>query len=96
MPAPASGQINGVNARFVGDRSDFQARRWRRHLGRSPTSAIRHRRADHATQSLIRNMDLAEAAAGAGYADQSHMTREYARIFGITPGAFRAVISGQV
>lgn len=90
----------GLEIRAIADEAGVHpvhlTRSWRRHLGCSPTRAIRHRRADHATQSLIRNMDLAEAAAGAGYADQSHMTREYARIFGITPGAFRAVISGQV
>jgi AraC family transcriptional regulator len=72
------------------------ARSWRRHLRRTPGGAIRHRRADHAAQSLIRKLDLAEAAFAAGYADQSHMTREYVRIFGVTPGAFRAAITGQV
>jgi len=90
----------GLEIRAIADEAGvhpvYLARSWRRNLGRSPSSAIRHRRADHATQGLIRNMDLAEAAAGAGYADQSHMTREYVRIFGVTPGAFRAAISGRV
>lgn len=89
----------GLEIRTIADAVDVHpvhlARSWRRHLGGSPAGAIRHRRADHATQGLIRNMDLAEAAAMAGYADQSHMTREYVRIFGVTPGAFRAAV-GQV
>lgn len=33
---------------------------------------------------------LAEAAHDAGYADQSHMTREFVRIFGATPARHRA------
>lgn len=66
------------------------ARAWRRHLGQSPGTAIRHRRADQAAVRMARGIPLAEVAAGAGYADQSHMTREYVRIFGLTPGAFRA------
>ena len=69
------------------------ARAWRRHLGRSPGSAIRHRRAQHAAIHLARDLPLAEVAASAGYADQSHMTREYARIFGVTPGVFRAAVA---
>lgn len=69
------------------------ARAWRRHLGQSPGAAIRHRRADQATVQMARGASLAEAALDAGYADQSHMTREYVRIFGLTPGAFRAAVS---
>lgn len=72
------------------------ARGWRRHLRGSPAAAIRHRRADHATQCLLHGNDLAEAAAISGYADQSHMTREYVRIFGVTPGVFRTAVSGRV
>ena len=69
------------------------ARAWRHHLGRSPGSAIRHRRADQAAAHLAGSHSLADVAATAGYADQSHMTREYVRIFGLTPGAFRAAIA---
>lgn len=83
-------------AKAVGVHPVHLARSWRRHLGGSPAGAIRHRRADHATRHLIRQTDLAETAATTGYADQSHMTREYVRIFGITPGAFRAAVTGQV
>lgn len=68
------------------------ARAWRRHLGQSPGTAIRCRRADQAAVQVARGGSLAEVAAGAGYADQSHMTREYVRIFGLTPGAFRAAV----
>lgn len=86
----------GALAAEVGVHPVHLARAWKRHLGRSPAGAIRHRRADEATQALLRRRDLAETAALAGYADQSHMTREYVRIFGVTPGAFRAAVAGQV
>ena len=38
--------------------------------------------------------DLAEVANAAGFADQSHFTREYKRAFGTTPGRERAAGSG--
>ena len=68
------------------------ARAWRRHFGQSPGTAIRYRRADQAAVHLARGEALADVAAGTGYADQSHMTREYVRIFGVTPGAFRGAV----
>ncbi len=39
---------------------------------------------------------IAEAAARAGFADQSHLTRWFGRCYGITPGAYRraAVLAG--
>jgi AraC family transcriptional regulator len=91
---------SGLEVRTVADRIGVHpvhlARAWRRHLGRSPGAAIRHRRADIALQALTSGRDLAETAAIAGYADQSHMTREYTRIFGLTPGAFRGAVRGRV
>lgn len=85
-------EIRAVAAE-VGVHPVHLARAWRRHLGRSPSSAIRHRRADHAAAGLARGLSLADAAVAAGYADQSHMTREYVRIFGVTPGAWRAAVA---
>jgi AraC-like DNA-binding protein len=32
--------------------------------------------------------ELADAAAGAGFADQAHMTRQFRQILGVTPGAY--------
>lgn len=44
-------------------------------------------------QGLIRQGHaLAEAAAGAGFADQSHMTRAFRRFRGYTPGAYAAAL----
>lgn len=65
------------------------ARRYRRHFGCSPVQAIRRHRADRAIARLRRCSDLAEVAHTEGYADQSHMTREFRAIFGLTPAQYR-------
>ena len=85
-------EIRGIAAR-VAVHPVHLARAWRRHLKQSPGAAIRHRRADQAAVQLGGGDSLAEVAASAGYADQSHMTREYVRIFGVTPGAWRAAVA---
>ena len=43
-----------------------------------------------AARALIaEGQPIAEAAARAGFADQSHLTRWFGRYYGITPGAYR-------
>jgi AraC-like DNA-binding protein len=37
--------------------------------------------------------DLAQAAADAGFADQSHLTRVFRAMVGVTPGEFRAGVT---
>jgi AraC family transcriptional regulator len=37
---------------------------------------------------------LSEVALGAGFYDQSHMTRVFRRVTGRTPGACRALLAG--
>jgi AraC-like DNA-binding protein len=38
---------------------------------------------------------LAHAAAAAGFADQSHMTRIFTRQFGFTPGAWQQAVAAK-
>jgi AraC-like DNA-binding protein len=38
-------------------------------------------------------MPLAEVAAETGFADQSHMTRQFKRTFGLTPARWRSMAS---
>ena len=58
--------------------------------GVPPHAWLRLQRAERA-RALIRNgATLAEAAAASGFADQSHMTRHFARQFGFTPGVWQA------
>ncbi len=39
---------------------------------------------------LARGVSIAAAACEAGFADQSHLTRAFARQFGVTPGQYVA------
>lgn len=80
-------------ARLVGVHPVSLARRYRRHFGCSPAVAIRRARADRAAALMARGRDLAELALGAGYADQSHMTREFGAVYGLTPARYRALFA---
>jgi AraC family transcriptional regulator len=80
-------------AEAVGVHPVSLARRYRRHFAQSPVTAIRRARGDRAASLLARGQDLAEIATCVGYADQSHMTREFVALFGLTPGQYRAIFS---
>lgn len=70
--------------------SKFQLlRRFRAAYGMTPFAWLQHQRAERARAWIARGMDLSRAAAAAGFADQSHMTRVFLRQFGFTPGAWR-------
>lgn len=57
--------------------------------GLPPHAYLMQRRADAARRSIEFGATLAEAALRAGYADQSHMTRDFRRRYGLSPSAFR-------
>lgn len=70
--------------------SKFQLlRRFRAAYGMTPFAWLQHQRAERARAWIAGGMELARAAAAAGFADQSHMTRVFLRQFGFTPGAWR-------
>lgn len=56
--------------------------------GLTPHAYLRERRAHAARRHILSGRSLADAAAEAGYADQSHMTRDFRRRYGLTPAAF--------
>lgn len=69
------------------------ARAFRSQFGLSPGEYARRCRIERATDRLLRTGEsLAEVAAAAGYADQSHFNREFAQETGTTPGRFRAAL----
>ena len=71
--------------------SRFQLlRRFEKQHGVPPHAWLLQRRAETARRLIRDGADLAGAAASAGFADQSHMTRIFVRQFGFTPGAWRA------
>lgn len=57
--------------------------------GLPPHAYLMQRRADAARRLISAGTTLAEAAHSAGYADQSHMTRDFRRRYGLPPSAFR-------
>ncbi len=70
--------------------SRFQLLRgFAREVGTTPHAYLVQRKARVARRLLASGRAPAEAAAIAGFADQSHMTRAFVRHFGITPGSFR-------
>lgn len=58
-----------------------------RDVGVTPKLFAMISRAGHAARLLRGRASLADTAAQAGYADQSHMTRDFARLAGVTPRA---------
>jgi AraC-like DNA-binding protein len=67
--------------------------RFRRQLGLSPKAYARLLRFEHATSLLGRpaaDRTLADLAMEAGYYDQSHLTRDFVALAGMTPGAYAA------
>jgi AraC-like DNA-binding protein len=61
-------------------------------LGLPPHAYRMQRRVVLARQLIARGTALAETAAAAGFADQSHMTRAFVRLLGVTPANYAAAI----
>jgi AraC-like DNA-binding protein len=83
-PASTLEQITGVD-RFT------LARHFRRAFGTSPDRYRTLRRLALARAAIENGLPLAEAAAQAGFADQSHMTRQFKRTYGLTPARWAAL-----
>lgn len=64
------------------------ARAFRAAFGTSPHRYLVARRVARAQRLLSAGAGLAEAAAGAGFADQSHFTRHFKAHLGLTPGRY--------
>lgn len=64
-------------------------RAFRREFGMPPHQYLTSRRVDQARGLLLSGVPVAEAAVGAGFYDQSHLTRHFKRILGVNPGGFR-------
>ena len=62
---------------------------FKRHIGLSPHTYLIQVRVRRARQMLNRGSSIAQCALEAGFADQSHLTRHFKRVLGITPGQYR-------
>ncbi|MFL9922721.1 AraC family transcriptional regulator [Herbaspirillum lusitanum] len=60
-------------------------RDFRSYFGTSPYRYLTMRRLDLARRLMLQGQPLAEVAANAGFADQSHMTRQFGQAFGLPP-----------
>jgi AraC-like DNA-binding protein len=67
------------------------ARHFRRTFGTSPDRYRTMRRLALVRATIEHGQPLAAAAFDAGFADQSHMTRQFKRAYGMTPGRWQAI-----
>jgi AraC-like DNA-binding protein len=68
------------------------ARQFRAVLGTSAGRFRTHRRLDVVRRKLTAGASLVSASIDAGFADQSHMSRQFKRAYGLTPGAWRSAV----
>jgi AraC family transcriptional regulator len=81
-------------ASLCGLRTSQFAHGFRRSTGMAPYQWLQQRRVARAKYLLARShrASLADIAIACGFADQSHLTRSFARVAGTTPGAWRNAI----
>lgn len=78
----------------VGVHPSSLARAFQRHYRCTPGELVRALRVDRASRLLSgSNLPLASIAREVGFSDQSHFSRTFKRATGMTPGAFRALLS---
>ena len=69
--------------------SPFQLiRSFRRFAGMTPHAYLMQVRANRARDMLVGREGISSVAYRCGFSDQSHLTRIFKRIFGVTPGAY--------
>lgn len=69
------------------------AREFRKHYGSSIGEYLRKVRIEYACRELMcSNAAVANIALAAGFADQSHFSRTFKRLCGMTPGRYRASV----
>jgi AraC family transcriptional regulator len=68
------------------------ARRFRAHYGTTAGAYLREIRVQRAADALVRSaVPLAQIALDSGFADQSHFTRVFRTVYGVTPLRWRAL-----
>lgn len=86
-------QIADVAAE-VGVHPSSLARAFQRHYRCTPGEFVRGLRVELAGRRLAHpEISIASIARETGFSDQSHFSRTFKRVTGMTPGAFRAIVS---
>jgi AraC-like DNA-binding protein len=91
----SAGRISEIAAEFGMSRFQF-SRQFRHNSGMPPRRFRVQMMVATAQQAISSGASLAEAASRAGFSDQSHMSREFRRTFGMTPGEFQKVVASQL
>lgn len=65
-----------------------------RHTGLTPHAWLMQLRARKAAELLRLGLPLAQTAQQAGFADQSHLSKVFKRLHGVSPGQFRNSVQG--
>ncbi len=92
LEAGASRQVTAAELEAASGLDRYTlARQFRARLGTSPYRYLVMRRLDTARALLRAGRSLADAAYATGFSDQSHMTRQFKRAFGLPPGRWRAM-----
>ena len=66
---------------------------FRNAVGLPPHAYLLQVRVEQAKKLLRTEVSLADGAAQIGFADQSHLTRQFKRIVGVTPGQYRTTLT---
>jgi AraC-like DNA-binding protein len=88
-----AGEVSAADLEALSGLDRFAlARQFRARVGTSPHRYLVARRVGSARALLLRGVPLAQAALASGFADQSHLTRHFRRVFGLPPGRFRRLV----
>ena len=80
-------------ARMVNLNPNYLATVFTQTVGVPPHQFLDQLRIARAQEMISAGSPFSEVAAAVGYCDQSHMTRNFRRLVGMTPGVFRVVAS---
>ena len=69
--------------------TSYFIRAFKKSTGRTPHRWLMEYRAEKARQMLLGTASIAEIAVACGFADQSHLTRVFTALHGVSPGTWR-------
>lgn len=76
-------------AELTGYNKHYLRTLFKKHFGLSPHAYQRQLRLDHAKQLLKQGLSAAEVASQVGFADQSHLNRQFKKRFNMTAGEYQ-------